>query len=717
MRIIPNQYYNQDEVDELIADHTNTADKITYSGVDVVETVEDTLDDYYNFRQIVNGTFKESFDCVVTVSGSSIYAELEQSGGGDLTCQFSDGYTTLDCTPAQTIELTAGTTTVPQDNYVYVLQSTKALTVSTSAWPDTEHIKAAFLCVADASFTNTYGALVNQNWNDHLYGTDNMGHITHMAERSRRLGAAWYSGITGAGTDDYTTSSAGTVHVKVNSGILYQMHKHTYTAKDTSVSDVVHIINHDVTPYTTVSNLYDVVNDASGGTLTNKYFNIVLWGVANKTGEYSPLIVNLPTGSYNVQSDAENDVDSYDVLAVPTTYLQESSTAFLICRMTFRKTGGTWDYKSTVDLRGTKPSTVTGGTLGTITDFADNQFTVFDGNDNTRIITLSADNITTGNTRVITMADDNVDLANVHAESHTIVSHSDTSATGTELNTLTDGSNADSLHIHEAYLELDGTDLMAGNLDMNSNNIDNVGILETNEITRVGGNLIIDVNSASTLRWVQIRNDGFSGTASLSVETDLTVGGDISLGGTVDGVNIASHASNADAHHNESHTVVSHSDTTATGANLNTLVGSGITGLHSHKERHVIDFGQRNTGGSDYWDTYTLVSGYAGYRATTVNRAGSVVEFSFTCDLNSVTNPGNFECEIYAGALGASASMIKEEVVAISSTGYIQVSELYTPGTYTFNADDMIALYGRLAGGLTGTWRYGVARIIIEYDT
>ena len=38
-----------------------------------------------------------------------------------------------------------------------------------------------------------------------------------------------------------------------------------------------------------------------------------------------------------------------------------------------------------------------------------------------------------------------------HSESHTIASHNDTSATGTELNTLTDGSDADSLHVHPDY--------------------------------------------------------------------------------------------------------------------------------------------------------------------------------------------------------------------------------------------------------------------------
>ncbi len=45
-----------------------------------------------------------------------------------------------------------------------------------------------------------------------------------------------------------------------------------------------------------------------------------------------------------------------------------------------------------------------------------------------------------------------VEYAALHAESHTIVSHSDTTATGAELNTLTDGatSNADLLHGHDA---------------------------------------------------------------------------------------------------------------------------------------------------------------------------------------------------------------------------------------------------------------------------
>jgi hypothetical protein len=42
---------------------------------------------------------------------------------------------------------------------------------------------------------------------------------------------------------------------------------------------------------------------------------------------------------------------------------------------------------------------------------------------------------------------DYADIANEHAESHTVASHSDTSATGAELDELTDGSTT-SLHSH-----------------------------------------------------------------------------------------------------------------------------------------------------------------------------------------------------------------------------------------------------------------------------
>lgn len=66
---------------------------------------------------------------------------------------------------------------------------------------------------------------------------------------------------------------------------------------------------------------------------------------------------------------------------------------------------------------------------------------------------------------------DHADLANVgvddhHAQAHTVASHSDTTATGAETETLTDGSDADALHDHPVFVKLDGTRAMTGALDV-----------------------------------------------------------------------------------------------------------------------------------------------------------------------------------------------------------------------------------------------------------
>ncbi len=98
----------------------------------------------------------------------------------------------------------------------------------------------------------------------------------------------------------------------------------------------------------------------------------------------------------------------------------------------------------------------------------------------------------------------NADSLHTHSAvgSHTIASHSDTSGTGAELNTLTDGSDAAGLHIHSA------SDLSMAHTDL-------------------------------------------SGVTS-------------------------------DQHHAESHTIASHSDTAATGAELTELTDGSTTSLHVH---------------------------------------------------------------------------------------------------------------------------------------
>ncbi|KKK70655.1 hypothetical protein LCGC14_2921790, partial [marine sediment metagenome] len=127
-----------------------------------------------------NGTSLETTRVVVSSAPPSVTLALDQAGGGDLTLVFSDGFYTFDTTPAVTVALTPGGDTSPQTNYVYILQSNKTLTVSTSNWPDEEHVPIAIVILQSAATTQTENALVVHLWHDHVQGSDEQGHYSHL---------------------------------------------------------------------------------------------------------------------------------------------------------------------------------------------------------------------------------------------------------------------------------------------------------------------------------------------------------------------------------------------------------------------------------------------------------------------------------------------------------------------------------------------------------
>jgi len=358
---------------DTIDDHKHDADYLSISGFGTIND-QDLI--YYDsaltawkngkppFFDIFNGTFQESFTATVSSNGTTITLALEQDGGGDLTMHFSDGLSTLDCTPAATVILTAGTDTIPQENFTYIVQSTKALTNSTTGWPSAEHIKVAYTYCQSAATTVTRDPLINQNWNDHFKNaTTNMGHLSHISERLRRSGAKWYKGALATVSVTTNPSSNDNVELSVASGIVYQLHEQTFAAVDTATGDDVHVVNDSSIPYLTINDLNQITADANGDTITNKYFNVVVWGVQNGSGEESHVMLNLPTGSYNNQTDAQNDEMGYDVYSIPRAFDLQSSTGFLLARFTLRYTtaaSGTWELLNTVDLRGRTPATAAG---------------------------------------------------------------------------------------------------------------------------------------------------------------------------------------------------------------------------------------------------------------------------------------------------------------------------------------------------------------------
>lgn len=377
-------------------------------------TIGKALDNLALPLGLLNGTFAEQFDATVSSDGATITMSLEKTGTGDLTMLFSDGVTALDTTPALTMALTAGSDTSPQKNFIYIPQSTKVLTKSTSAWPSAEHIRIGFFFLPSAGLVQTEGGgHINQNVNE---GTDatNQGHLSDLGARVRAQHAIYKSGVDLTVSITVNVGVPDNVNIAVTAGVVFQMHPHATPVVDTAAGDHVHVVNDSIAAYDPITDLNDLLLDSTGASMAGKYFNLDIWGVVNKTGEHTSLYCNLPSGSYNKLSDAIADPSGFNNDSLPSAFNIDSSTGFLIARVTFRHqnaSGGTWTHAATKDLRGLSPATAVGGGSGlSQTEFADNSFAVFDDGDPTKVINLQAASITTGNTRTITMADEDVDL-------------------------------------------------------------------------------------------------------------------------------------------------------------------------------------------------------------------------------------------------------------------------------------------------------------------
>jgi len=321
--------------------------------------VDDTINNAWD------GAIRETFDFRVASDGADITGTISNPNAthDDLTLIYSTGFHTFDAPLNGDITLTAGTDTNPQANYIYIPESTKVLTVSTSEFPeDIEHCRVAYVLLRSASATQTDDALVNQNWNDHIKKDTNNGHILHIAERLRKEPAKWDSGVLGSCS---VSGSPSEVYISNTSGKVFQLHKQSFPALDSSTGAVIHIINDSINPYKELTDLSGQIIDANGDALSNRSFSFVMWGVQNKGGETSHIMINLPTGSYlkNTPDNAVNDADNYSVYDIPAKF---ESVGFLIARFTYilASNGVDWTLYDTQDLRGFQPSNAAGGASG-----------------------------------------------------------------------------------------------------------------------------------------------------------------------------------------------------------------------------------------------------------------------------------------------------------------------------------------------------------------
>jgi hypothetical protein len=202
-------------------------------------------------------------------------------------------------------------------------------------------------------------------WTDHLAASTGQGHLSHINEWIRKRPAAWQSGVV------LTPSvaegvSAALIDLSYTSGIIYQLHEHVFDEFDSSIAnEEFYVLNDPITPYKHISNLNstDLSLDAAGGSLTNKFYNIVIWGVVSEDLEDCQVYINLPIGSYNTSSGALADIDVTASYSLPVEY---TGTAFLMTRLVMRNLAGNIEIITggEFDLRGTIPSATGGGVTG-----------------------------------------------------------------------------------------------------------------------------------------------------------------------------------------------------------------------------------------------------------------------------------------------------------------------------------------------------------------
>ena len=358
------------------------------------------------------GAAQESIDVVITSSGSEVTATIEKQGGGEINIIFSDGIYLWDTDPAVSIVLTLGSDSAPVENFIYFLQSTKALTVSTASFPTSgEYLPIATVVVPSAATVLSDGTYKTHVWTDHLKGENNNGHIAHLNEWIRKQHATWLSGTDA--TINITPNGGGEdlVELGVASGVVQQLHDHVYPG-DASPADV-HYVNHPTTPYFNTSDLSDVLVDSNDDSLSNNRFNLVVWGVVSEDAIDSQVFINLPSGSYSTDSAALSDDAKLSNFNIPTIY---KGTGFLIAMLTFRHrtiSNGTWELLGTTDLRGSTPGNVSGSGTAQSGEFSDGTFTLFNAGDASKETVFDLSNVTTATQRTITMADKDVDLGAV----------------------------------------------------------------------------------------------------------------------------------------------------------------------------------------------------------------------------------------------------------------------------------------------------------------
>lgn len=322
---------------------------------DITVALSDNVEDALRF--FVGATL-QSLTVDVTSDGADITLAVS-AAVSTVVLVFQDTRYDYDVSGTPSITLTAGTDTVPVLNYIWIPSDTKVLTVGLD-WPTgIDYVPIATVLCQSAASAQTYGLYKVHVWTDHTHTDDSTGHLAHLNSWIRTQPATWRSGVVispSLGADEFD--------IALTAGIILQLHDHAFpTMTSVAGSEPIYVYNDSVTPFKRVADMADELTDADGDTLSNRYYNLVVWGVVSEDAADCKMIVNLPTGSYSNATTAQADSSATAVYGIPVDY---AGTGFLIARIVAKHApaGNTFTLVETIDLRGTFPGGFSGSSAG-----------------------------------------------------------------------------------------------------------------------------------------------------------------------------------------------------------------------------------------------------------------------------------------------------------------------------------------------------------------
>jgi len=360
-----------------------------------------------------------------TITNESVgAAKIEFAGNGDIKFNLGEKERILDCTTASgvggraRIALTAGSDTSPQENWVYVIKSgsTSILQQSTtepccSDYPDGFSVICSALIPSVATST-AYGFYNSRRWTDSK-DIDGRGAVATILSKLRD-NTNYKSGL-GLTIDIDTAPNPDTGDITMANGTIREIYSQDINSLQLSINGAL-VVNDSTTSYDKITDLFEIGDDSTGATLTNRYYQLIIAVSLNTNGYVDRFLINVPNGSYSNAADAFNDINGYSSTSFPS----EFKSAYLLGALVLRKGPATLSNEAIafgvnyIDLRGKDLGTASSGAgTAAVTTFSDGDFAVYDDGDSTKKLSFQCSGITTGTTRTITMVDRDLDLANI----------------------------------------------------------------------------------------------------------------------------------------------------------------------------------------------------------------------------------------------------------------------------------------------------------------